>query len=265
MTTPIAQPGVVYLVGAGPGDPDLITVRGWRLLQECDAVVYDRLANPALLHHADGAEWFYVGKRDGDPRSATQDEINTLLVQLARAGKRVVRLKGGDPFVFGRGGEEAIALANAGLRFEIVPGVSAGIAVPAYAGIPVTHRGVSSMVTFVTANADPSRINAPVDWRALGRTQGTLVIFMGAHTVPAIVPLLLDGGMDPDLPAAAIERGSYATQRVVMGTVATLATLAANASLAAPTTFVIGEVVRLRDSIAWFEQIHAVAPTEAAA
>jgi len=243
--------GKVYLVGAGPGDPELITVRGLRLLKACDAVVHDRLVSPTLLEYAEFAELHYVGKRDGDPNSATQDTINALLIALARQGKHVVRLKGGDPCVFGRGGEEAIALTDAGIPFEIIPGVTAGTAVPASAGIPVTHRGVASAVTFVTANADPSRINAPVDWVALGKVPGTLVIFMGARTFEGVAPLLIHGGLAPDTPAAAIERGTYPSQRVVTGTLGTLAHQTELAQLSAPVTFIIGDVVRVREQIAY--------------
>lgn len=248
--------GKVYLVGAGPGDPELITVRGLRLLKACDAVVHDRLVSPTLLEYAEYAELHYVGKRDGDAHSATQDAINALLIDLARQGKHVVRLKGGDPCVFGRGGEEAIALTQAGIPFEIIPGVTAGTAVPASAGIPVTHRGVSSAVTFVTANADPSRINAPIDWVALGKVPGTLVIFMGARTFEGVAPLLVRGGLSPDTPAAAIERGTYPSQRVVTSTLGTLAEQADLAGLSAPVTFVIGDVVRVREQIAYSDPWH---------
>jgi len=244
--------GVVYLVGAGPGDPGLITVRGDRLLRDCDAIVYDRLVHPDLIPTDTSATRHYVGKRDGDASSWTQEAINALLVELARAGQRVVRLKGGDPCVFGRGGEEAQWLAQHGIRFEIVPGVTTGTAVPAYAGIPVTHRGVSTSVTFVTANADPARKNMAVDWHAIGRTPGTLVIFMGAKTFPSIVPLLIEGGMSPDTLAAAVEWGTYDRQRTVTGTLTTLADRITAAGMHAPVSIILGDVVRLRDEIDWF-------------
>jgi uroporphyrin-III C-methyltransferase len=227
------ETGIVYLVGAGPGDPDLITVKGARLLRDCDAVVYDRLVNPSLIPAH--AEKHYVGKCDGE-HHASQDEINALLIRLAQQGQRVVRLKGGDPFVFGRGGEEALALAEAGIPFKIVPGVTAGTAVPAYAGIPVTHRGISTSVTFVTANT-----NGDVDWPAIAQLKGTVVIFMSALTWPTI-----KRHFAPETPAAAIHWGTYPTQRVVTGTVATLE------QLTSPTTIVLGDVVRLRDRIDWF-------------
>lgn len=250
--------GRVYLVGAGPGDPELITVKGARLLREGDAVVYDRLVHPSLIPGETEAELHYVGKRDGEVGSARQEDINALLVRLAYEGKQVVRLKGGDPFVFGRGGEEALALAEAGVAFEVVPGVTAGVAVPAFAGIPVTQRGVSTSVTFVTANADPSSINAPVNWRAIARLRGTVVIFMGARTFASIAPLLIDGGLDGETPAAAIEWGTCAQQRTVVGTVATLPDMMDDSGLDAPLTIVIGDVVRLHHRIAWFPEARSL-------
>jgi len=249
--------GVVYLVGAGPGDPGLLTVRGRALLDDCDAVVYDALANPALLPVADARgrpSLHDVGKRGGIAESARQEEINALLVRLARDGKRVVRLKGGDPLVFGRGGEEAQALRAAGVAFEIVPGVTAGIAAPAYAGIPVTHRGVATSVTFVTGHEDPARPEGRTDWAALARAGGTIVLYMGVKTLPRIASALMAGGMRADTPAAAIEWGTYPRQRTVVATVDTLATLASEAGVTAPVITVIGPVVSLRDDIAWVEQ-----------
>jgi uroporphyrinogen III methyltransferase/synthase len=187
--------GIVYLVGAGPGDPGLITVRGRELLDDCDAIVYDALANPALLTsaRARGVELVDMGKRGGSSESAKQDAINQTLIALARAGKRVVRLKGGDPFVFGRGSEEAQALASAGVPFEVVPGVTAGIAAPAYAGIPVTHRGLATSVTFVTGHEDPSKPETTVDWNAVARcaATGTVVLYMGLKTLPSIAHALI--------------------------------------------------------------------------
>jgi uroporphyrinogen III methyltransferase/synthase len=194
-------------VGAGPGDPGLLTVRGRELLDACDAIVHDALANPALLtRESEGPEpeLHDVGKRGGDERSASQDSINELLVKLVREGKRVVRLKGGDPLVFGRGGEEAQALAEAALPFEIVPGVTSGIAAPAYAGIPVTHRGLSTSVTFVTGHEDPDKLATTTDWQALARSGGTIVIYMGVRTLPRIAAALVAGGLPAEIPAAAI-------------------------------------------------------------
>jgi uroporphyrinogen III methyltransferase/synthase len=254
--------GIVYLVGAGPGDPGLLTLRGAELLVECDAVVYDALANPALLALASvtrrdvPAEMHDVGKRGGKVDSARQDEINALLVRLAGDGKRVVRLKGGDSFVFGRGSEEAQALARAGVAFEVVPGVTAGIAAPAYAGIPVTHRGRSTSVTFVTGHEDPAKDASAVDWSALARAGGTIVLYMGVKSLPRIVKALTadgDGGMSAATPAAAIQWGTYARQRTVVATLGTLEAAIAEAGLTAPVITVIGPVVSLREQIAWFD------------
>lgn len=245
--------GIVYLVGAGPGDPGLLTVRGQMLLAECDAVVHDALANPALLRGLQ-AQLHDVGKRGGSPDSARQGEINALLVRLARAGKRVVRLKGGDPFVFGRGSEEAQALAQEGIPFEVVPGVTAGIAAPAYAGIPVTHRGLSTSVTFVTGHEDPAKGAPTIDWSALARAGGTLVLYMGVRALRRIVPALVAGGMPNDMPAAAVQWGTYPRQRTVVATLETLEERVAEAGLEAPVIFVIGTVVELRREIEWLER-----------
>ncbi len=250
--------GVVYLVGAGPGDPGLITVRGRDLLMSCDAIATDALANPALVAAACAGnaaiEVYEVGKRGGDERSATQDDINALLVRLAREGKRVVRLKGGDPLVFGRGSEEAQALAAAGVRFEIVPGITSGVGAPAYAGIPVTHRGVATSVTFVTGHEDPAKGDLQTDWAALARAGGTIVLYMGVKTLPRIAEALVAGGMSPDTPAASIQWGTHASQRTVTATLATLPAAIAAATLTAPVITVIGHVVSLRDHIAWLER-----------
>ncbi|GAC1514819.1 MAG: uroporphyrinogen-III C-methyltransferase [Gemmatimonadaceae bacterium] len=249
--------GAVYLVGAGPGDPGLLTVRGRELLDACDAIVHDALANPVLLERptdGPGPELHDVGKRGGKGDSATQDDINALLVRLAGEGKRVVRLKGGDPFVFGRGSEEALALTAAGIAFEVVPGVTAGIAAPAYAGIPVTHRGAATSVTFVTGHEDPAKGEATIDWNALARGGGTIVLYMGVRTLPRIAAQLIAGGRSPDTPAAAVEWGTYPRQRTVAATLATLADRANAAGVTAPVITVIGSVVRLREQIAWFDR-----------
>jgi uroporphyrinogen III methyltransferase/synthase len=255
---PAPAPATVYLVGAGPGDPGLLTVRGRQLLDACDAVVYDALANPELLERRGGdgrpaPELHFVGKRGGDGSSARQEEINALLVRLSREGKRTVRLKGGDPLVFGRGSEEAQALSRAGVPFEIVPGVTAGVAAPAYAGIPVTHRGVATSVTFVTGHEDPTKGNAQTDWRALARAGGTIVLYMGVKSLPGIAAALADGGLPGETPAAAVQWGTYPRQRTVVATLATLAERAAAEGLSAPVISVIGPAVRLRDEIAWFD------------
>lgn len=248
--------GKVYLVGAGPGDPGLLTVRARELLQSCDDVVYDALVSEDLLTSELGARpvgRHFVGKRGG-AASVSQDEIDSLLVRLAREGRRVVRLKGGDPFVFGRGGEEAQALARAGIAFEVVPGVTAGIAGPAYAGIPVTHRAVATAVTLVTGHEDPAKETTGTDWAALARSGATLVLYMGVRTLPDIVRQLIAGGCVPDTPAAIVERATYPAQRVVTGTLSTIADRAREAGVAAPAITIIGDVVRLREEIAWFER-----------
>jgi len=238
-------------VGAGPGAPDLITVKGLRCLRMADVVVYDRLIDPALLDEArPDATRIFVGKGAGY-HTMPQEQINALLVAHARQGRVVVRLKGGDPFVFGRGGEEAAALAAAGIPFEVVPGVSAAIAVPAYAGIPVTHRGRGSLMTVVTAHdCAPA---AGVDWEALARVGGTLIIMMGVATLPRVTQRLRDGGRAPHTPAAVIEQGTTAQQRVVEGTLADIAERAAAADIRPPAITVVGAVAALRASLAWFE------------
>ena len=250
--------GIVYLVGAGPGDPGLLTVRGRELLASCDAIATDALANPAIVAAArlvnPDVEVHEVGKRGGSSESARQDSINALLVRMGREGKRVVRLKGGDPFIFGRGSEEAQALHQAGVAFEVVPGVTAGVAAPAYAGIPVTHRGVATSVTFVTGHEDPLKADTQTDWAALARAGGTIVLYMGVKSLPRIAAALVAGGMSPDMPAAAVQWGTHARQRTVDATVATLADAITRAGLSAPVITVIGNVVSLRHEIAWFDQ-----------
>jgi uroporphyrinogen III methyltransferase/synthase len=249
--------GTVYLVGAGPGDPGLLTIRARELLQSCDDVVYDALVNEEMLSAELGGRAVarhFVGKRGGESASARQGDIERLLVRLAREGRRVVRLKGGDPFVFGRGGEEAQALAEAGIPFEIVPGITAGVAGPAYAGIPVTHRGAATAVTLVTGHEDPEKGERGTDWGALARTNATLVLYMGVRTLPEVVRELLAGGRPADTPAAVIERATYPAQRVIMGILATIADRAREASVAAPAITIVGDVVGLRDEIEWFDR-----------
>ena len=252
--------GIVFLVGAGPGDPGLLTLRGGELLVTCDAVVYDSLANPALLALASAVdrdrpvELHDVGKRGGAADSSRQDEINALLVRLAREGKRVVRLKGGDPFVFGRGGEEAQALAAAGVAFEVVPGVTAGVAAAAYAGIPATHRGLATSVTLVTGHEDPLRDASGTDWSAIARAGGTIVLYMGVQTLPRIVDALTRAGLSGDTPAAVVHWGTHPHQRTVTATLATLCDTIDREKLSAPVITIIGRVVELRDEIAWFDR-----------
>jgi uroporphyrinogen III methyltransferase/synthase len=252
--------GTAYLVGAGPGDPDLITLRGHELLGQADAIVFDALANPELLraareHNRARVELHDVGKRGGEAEtSARQESINELLIRLVRQGKRVVRLKGGDPLVFGRGGEEAQALADAGLPFEIVPGVTAGIAAPAYAGIPVTHRGMSTSVTFVTGHEDPMKGAPQTDWGALARAGGTIVLYMGMRKLPGIVASLMSAGMQGEMPAAVIEWGTMNRQRTVVATLETIVDHAEREGIGAPAITVIGWTVVLRDDLAWFDR-----------
>src|SRR5579859_6900714 len=208
--------GKVYLIGAGPGDPELITVKGLRCLRMADVVLYDRLISTDLLDEAPArAELVFVGKGP-QHHSMTQTEINTLMISYARNGRVVVRLKGGDPFVFGRGGEEVLALALAEIPFEIVPGISSAIAVPAYAGIPVTHRDLASSVTIVTGHGRPTSASSDVNWEALASLGGTLVILMGVETLSDITQRLLAGGLPSDTPAAVIQQGTVPEQRVVM-------------------------------------------------
>jgi uroporphyrinogen III methyltransferase/synthase len=237
----------VYLVGAGPGDPGLLTRRGEELLRRADVVVYDRLASPALLDVVPpGAELVDVGKAPGRVEMA-QEQINELLVARGAAGLDVVRLKGGDPFVFGRGGEEAEACRDAGVGFEVVPGVTSAIAAPAYAGIPVTHRGLSTSVTVVTGHEDPTKSGSDTDWAALARAGGTLVVLMGAGRAPDIAAALLAGGRPGSTPVAAVRWGTRPEQRTVRGTLATIAQL----GIEAPSAIVIGEVAGL--DLGWFE------------
>ena len=247
-----AQEGVVSIIGAGPGDPGLITAKGADLLRRADVVVYDRLVSPALLSLAPNAKLVYAGKEpDAPPES--QSLINERLVEMAREGKRVARLKGGDPFVFGRGGEEAIALAEAGVRFEIVPGVTSAVAAPAYAGVPVTHRGAASVFTVVTGSEDPSKPDAALDWSALAKTPGTLVALMGGRNLPAIADALLRAGRDPETPACVTQWGTLPRQRTASGTLGSIAAKAAEAGIGAPSVIVVGETAALRPSLRWFD------------
>ena len=245
--------GKVYLVGAGPGDPGLLTVRGAELIGLADVVVYDALVHPSVVDRAPpGAERVYVGKRGGR-RSHGQAEINALLVELAGRHEVVVRVKGGDPFVFGRGGEEAEALVDGGVEFEVVPGITAGIAAPAYAGIPVTHRGLSSSVLFVTGHEDPTKSESDLDWARLARAAGTLVCFMTVRRVGDNLARIVAAGRAPDTPAAVIEWATYARQRTVVGTLATLEARMAEAGIGSPALVVVGDVVGMRERLGWYE------------
>lgn len=251
--TKVKKRGKVYLVGAGPGDPGLLTVKGKVCLEQADVVLYDYLANPILLQHAPkAAEFIYVGRR-GRGQYQDQADINRLLIERARAGRVVVRLKGGDPFVFGRGGEEAEAVAAAGIEFEIVPGVTAAVAAPAYAGIPVTHRTMASTVTFVTGHEDPGKATPFIDWPKLASTSGTLVFMMGMKNLPAIVDRLVAEGREPKTPVALIRWGTKADQQTVIGTLETIVEKVQAAHLEPPTVIVVGDVVGLREQLNWFE------------
>ena len=247
--------GIVYLVGAGPGDPRLATVRAIELVEAADVILYDRLVPPACssMRRAD-AERIYVGKEPGRP-SVPQEEISRMLVEHGSAGRVVVRLKGGDPFVFGRGGEEAEALAEAGVRFEVVPGVTAGVAAPAYAGIPVTHRDEASAVAFVTAHEDPAKPESALDWAALAAFPGTLVFYMGVRALPVLAAALVEHGRPSTEPAAVVERGTLPGQRTVTGPLEQIADAGAGGRCqgrrrsrsSAP-------VAALRDRLAWLER-----------
>ncbi len=240
--------GVVYLVGGGPGDPGLLTLRGRDLLCKADVVVYDRLANNCLLDYAPRAELIDVGKMP-DRHTIPQDRINEILIREANQGKIVVRLKGGDPFVFGRGGEEAQALAEAGVHFEIVPGVTSAIAAPAYAGIPVTHRGIATSVAFVTGHcAGPNSLD--LNWQALAQGVDTLVFLMGVHNLPSIVTNLIQAGRSPETPVALIEEGTLSHQKVVIGTLDGILNTAAE--IKPPAIIIVGEVVGLHSVLKWF-------------
>ena len=244
--------GKVYLVGAGPGDPDLITLKGKRCLEITDVLLYDELANAELLSYAaKDAEIVYVGKKAG-AHCADQREIECLLVQKAREGKTVVRLKGGDPFVFGRGGEEAEALSLAGIPYEIVPGVSSALAVPAYAGIPVTHRSCASSVAIVTGHKATNG-GSEVKWRELARSVDTIVILMGLQNLRAIMKQLLEGGCEPTRPVALIQSGTRPTERTLVATAATIADLAEGAGFKSPTVIVVGDVVDFHSRMQWLE------------
>jgi uroporphyrinogen III methyltransferase / synthase len=246
-------PGIVFLVGAGPGDPGLLTARALELIVAADVIVHDRLIpRDALSPARPDAELLYVGKEPGDS-SVPQEGIEELLVDRARQGKLVVRLKGGDPFVFGRGGEEAEALADAGIPFEVVPGVTAGIAAPAYAGIPVTHRDDASAVAFVTGHEDPAKEDSSLDYEALAGFPGTLVFYMGVKALPAIAERLIGAGRDAAEPAAVIERGTLPGQRTVTSTLEGIAAAAAEAEIRPPSVTVIGPVAARRERIAWLE------------
>lgn len=245
--------GKVYLVGAGPGDPGLITVKGLACIQRADVVIYDYLASPTLLAHATGnADIIYVGKKGGD-HTLSQEGINALIVEKALQGLVVTRLKGGDPFIFGRGGEEAEVLAQNGIDFEIVPGVTSAIAAPAYAGIPLTHRKFTSTLAFVTGHEDPTKDETQIDWSALSKGAGTLVFLMGVRNLPKITQRLIENGKSPNTPIALVRWGTTAKQVTVTGTLETIVERVKAAGLKAPAIIIVGRVVDLRPTLKWFE------------
>lgn len=246
--------GKVYLVGAGPGDPGLLTLKARDVLANADCVIYDYLVNEEILSHAPRcAELLYVGKR-GTEISWAQDEINRLLVEKTNQHKVVVRLKGGDPFIFGRGGEEAEVLVEAGIEWEVVPGVSAGASVAAYAGIPVTHRGVSSSVAFVTGHEDPNKPQSAIRWEHLANGVDTIVFFMGVARISEISEQLVKHGRTADTPTAVIRWGTYGHQETHVCNLGEIAALARRERLTSPAIIVVGEVVRLREKLEWFTE-----------
>jgi uroporphyrin-III C-methyltransferase len=245
-----APTGRVFLVGAGPGDPDLLTLRAARLLAQADVVVYDHLVGDAVLELISPlAERIYAGK-ERNHHSMSQADINALLARLARSGRTVIRLKGGDPFVFGRGGEELQALAAEGIAFEVVPGITAACGVASYAGIPLTHRDHAQSCLFVTGHLKDG--NCDLDWSALARPRQTVVIYMGLSSLGEICAQLIAHGLRPDMPAAVVQQGTTLDQRVVSGTLADLQVRVDQAALASPCLIIVGEVVRLRAQLAWF-------------
>src|SRR6266498_4909552 len=247
--------GFVSLVGAGPGDPELLTLKGLRRLRAADVVIYDALVNDALLQECRAeAELIYAGKRAGQ-HYRSQDEINALLIEKAQAGLQVVRLKGGDPFVFGRGGEEAAALAAEGIAWGVVPGVTSAIGVPAYAGIPVTDRAAASSFAVITGHEDPDRETTRLRWQALAQGIDTLIFLMGVGRLESIAAQLIAHGRAADTPAAVIRQGTTPDQETVVGTLATIAADVERAGLTAPATLIVGEVVRLREQLSWFDTL----------
>ena len=246
--------GVVYLIGAGPGDPLLITVRGKELIETCDVIVYDYLANSKLLEWArPDAELIYVGKMGGD-HTKTQKEINNIIVDRCKQGKKIARLKGGDPFIFGRGGEEAQELVKDGLKYEVVPGVTAGAGASAYSGIPLTHRDYTSSVAFFTGHEDPTKETSNLHWEKISTGIGTLVFYMGIKTLPKIVKSLVENGRSANTPVAVIRWGTKPDQKTVTGTLETIINMVEKSGLIAPAIIIVGEVVGLKKELDWFER-----------
>jgi uroporphyrinogen III methyltransferase/synthase len=245
--------GKVYLVGSGPGDPELITVKAQRLLKEANVLLYDRLVTDDILALVtEKCERIYVGKHPGE-KSVTQERINELMRDRASKVSIVVRLKGGDPFLFGRGGEEALFLRNAGIEYEIVPGITSAISVPAYAGIPVTHRHIASSVAFITGHEASTKRFGTVDWENIANTVDTLVVMMGIRNMPVIMERLVKGGRDPNTPVAVIEKGTTGDQRTIMGTILDIHEKTLKARIKPPAITIIGKVVELREELRWFD------------
>ncbi|WP_022664569.1 uroporphyrinogen-III C-methyltransferase [Desulfospira joergensenii] len=248
------KPGKVYLIGAGPGDPGLLTIKAKECIEEADVVVYDYLASPFLLEYAArDAQVIYVGKKGGD-HTLTQDKINQLLVDKAKQGLSVARLKGGDPFVFGRGGEEAQELLSHGVSYEVVPGVTSAISAPAYAGIPVTHRDHTSFVSFITGHEDPTKETSSMQWDLFARSNATLVFLMGVKNLENIANRLMENGKPADTPVALVRWGTTSRQQTVTGTLETIVDRVRKAGLKSPAIIVVGHVVSLRDELAWFDR-----------
>lgn len=244
--------GKVYIIGAGPGDPGLITLKAVEALKLADVVIYDNLVNEGLLRYAPSdARFIYAGKKGGD-HTLTQDRINELLAKEAREGNKVARLKGGDPFIFGRGGEEAEVLAEKHIPFEVIPGVTSAIAVPAYAGIPLTHRGLTSTVAFITGHEDPTKDQSDIDWQALTGI-GTLVFLMGVKNLGQITDALMSRGKLPETPAALIHRGTTPYQKILTGTLGNIVDRARIHAFRPPAILVVGQVVELRETLRWFD------------
>ncbi|MGM0417153.1 MAG: uroporphyrinogen-III C-methyltransferase [Thermodesulfobacteriota bacterium] len=245
--------GIVYLVGAGPGDPELLTLKGKRCIETCDVVVYDYLASNTLLRYADETtEKIYVGKKGGD-HTLSQDGINSLLADLGSQGKTVCRLKGGDPFIFGRGGEEAEVLKEHGIEFEIVPGVTSAISAPAYAGIPLTHRNANSTLAIVTGHEDPEKTNSSIDWKSLAQGMGTIVFLMGVKNLPDISKKLIENGKDKNTPVALVRWGTTSSQQTLEGNLENISEKVKRTNFKAPAIIVVGEVVNYREKLKWFE------------
>lgn len=252
--------GKVYLVGAGPGDPDLLTVKALRLLRVADVVAYDRLIGQEILTECRAdAELIYVGKHGKDCKTTwAQEDINQLLIDKAQQGRNVVRLKGGDPFIFGRGGEEALALCEAGISFEIVPGISSSIAAAAYAGIPVTHRKIATSFAVIAGHEDPSKEDSSLNYASLATAVDTLIVLMGVGNIQSIVAKLISHGRDANTPAAAVSYGTTSRQQTVTSTLLDLPKTIELANIQAPAAVIVGEVVKLRDQLAWF--VHDLTP-----